>query len=71
MRVVEQGAQLTIFCAAPGAGSSLYFRGLSWACDCDIVIITALGAAEQAGCEGVRARATRVQLGCSDAAGMQ
>lgn len=41
----EQGAQLTIFfCAATGAGSSLYFRGLSGACDCDIVMMTASGA---------------------------
>jgi hypothetical protein len=38
----QQGRQLTSFCAAPGAGSSLYFRGLSGACDCDIVI-TVLG----------------------------
>lgn len=34
------GKQLTILCAPPGAGSSLYLRLTSGACDCDIVIIT-------------------------------
>lgn len=33
-------SKLTILCAAPGAGSSLYLRLTSGACDCDIVIIT-------------------------------
>jgi hypothetical protein len=34
-------SQLTIFCDATGAGSSLYFRALSGACFCDMIVIIA------------------------------
>jgi hypothetical protein len=61
------GSRLTIFCAAPGAGSSLYFRALSGARDCDIVI--AGGPAQRGGrLSEARAPTTRVQLGCSSVA---
>ena len=39
----EAEAKLTILCAAPGAGSSLYLRALSGASDCDIVILAGCG----------------------------
>jgi len=45
--VVVRGAgtgkqrQLTIVCDATGAGSSLYFRGLSVGCFCDMIVIIA------------------------------
>jgi len=52
----EQGAkqkQLTILSGATGAGSSLYFRALSGACDCDIVIAAAaVGGGRGTGCSG-------------------
>jgi hypothetical protein len=34
-------SSLTIFCDATGAGSSLYFRALSGACFCDMIVIIA------------------------------
>jgi hypothetical protein len=34
-------SQLTSFCDATGAGSSLYFRALSGACFCDMIVIIA------------------------------
>lgn len=36
------GSRLTIFCGATGVGSSLYFRALSGACDCDMFIARAV-----------------------------
>ena len=34
-------SRLTIFCDATGAGSSLYFRALSGACFCDMIVMIA------------------------------
>lgn len=42
-RVLRTGkqSQLTIFCDATGAGSSLYFRDLSGGCFCDMTVVIA------------------------------
>jgi hypothetical protein len=40
-RETGKQSQLTNFCDATGAGSSLYFRGLSGACFCDMIVIIA------------------------------
>ncbi len=48
-------SQLTIFCDATGAGSSLYFRALSGACDSDMVIVRGRWRSKDAGKTGLSA----------------
>jgi hypothetical protein len=57
----QKQKKLTIFRAATGAGSSLYFRGLSGTRDWDIVVMTALERSQVAGV----ARPGRGRRGCS------
>ena len=46
-------SQLTIFCDATGAGSALYFRALSGACDSDMLILRARWSEKDAGKPGL------------------
>lgn len=48
-------SRLTIFCDATGAGSSLYFRALSGACDSDMLILRARWRSKDAGKTGLSA----------------
>lgn len=59
--------QLTIFCDATGAGSSLYFRTLSGACDSDMLILRARWRSKDAGKTGLSAGPARVRSRCSSA----
>lgn len=60
-------SRLTIFCDATGAGSSLYFRALSGACDSDMLILRARWRSKDAGKAGSERRPTRVRSRCSSA----
>ena len=46
-------SRLTIFCDATGAGSALYFRALSGACDSDMLILRARWSEKDAGKPGL------------------
>ena len=60
-------SRLTIFCDATGAGSALYFRALSGACDSDMLILRARWSEKDAGKAGLSAGRRGLEEKCSSA----